>query len=430
MDRQTVIKVDHVSIKFNLSSEKFDSFKEYVIKSIKKQVSFEEFWALKDVSFEVLKGDSLGLIGLNGSGKSTMLKTIAGVLKPTEGSVTVNGIVAPLIELGAGFDFDLTAKENIYLNGVPANIGPCPNEWLGSVDLILHGTSKSVEDSSYGGGFLLKDILEGKDIDVKVEAINGDIIESTTNIGEITRAQMIANNDMEFSKDQTDNYINSIKKISTGIPIQYITNNQEFMNLNFYVDENVLIPQPDTETLVEEVINEYKEKKCEILDLCTGSGAIAISLAKYINESNIVASDISMKALQIAKLNAEKNLVRKKIEFIESDMFNKIYKDDFDIIVSNPPYIKTKVIGELDKQVKNEPYIALDGGADGLKFYKIIIENAYKYIKNEGKVFLEIGYDQKNELINLFKKNNHYENIYSKKDLGGNDRIIVATVRR
>ena len=279
----------------------------------------------------------------------------------------------------------------------------------------------------------LKEILKyGKEELIKNNIEDASIIakELAEHIFKITRAQMIANNDMEFSKDQTDNYINSIKKISTGIPIQYITNNQEFMNLNFYVDENVLIPQPDTETLVEEVINEYKEKKCEILDLCTGSGAIAISLAKYINESNIVASDISMKALQIAKLNAEKNLVRKKIEFIESDMFNKIYKDYFDIIVSNPPYIKTKVIGELDKQVKNEPYIALDGGADGLKFYKIIIENAYKYIKNEGKVFLEIGYDQKNELINLFKKNNHYENIYSKKDLGGNDRIIVATVRR
>ena len=279
----------------------------------------------------------------------------------------------------------------------------------------------------------LKEILKyGKEELIKNNLEDASIIakELAEHIFKITRAQMIANNDMEFSKDQTDNYINSIKKISTGIPIQYITNNQEFMNLNFYVDENVLIPQPDTETLVEEVINEYKEKKCEILDLCTGSGAIAISLAKYINESNIVASDISMKALQIAKLNAEKNLVRKKIEFIESDMFNKIYKDDFDIIVSNPPYIKTKVIEELDKQVKNEPYIALDGGADGLKFYKIIIENAYKYIKNEGKVFLEIGYDQKNELINLFKENNHYENIYSKKDLGGNDRIIVATVRR
>lgn len=279
----------------------------------------------------------------------------------------------------------------------------------------------------------LKEILKyGKEELIKNNIEDASIIakELAEYIFKITRAQMIANNDMEFSKDQTDNYINSIKKISTGIPIQYITNNQEFMNLNFYVDENVLIPQPDTETLVEEVINEYKEKKCEILDLCTGSGAIAISLAKYINESNIVASDISMKALQIAKLNAEKNLVRKKIEFIESDMFNKIYKDDFDIIVSNPPYIKTKVIEKLDRQVKNEPYIALDGGADGLKFYKIIIENAYKYIKNEGKVFLEIGYDQKNKLINLFKENNHYENIYSKKDLGGNDRIIVATVRR
>lgn len=117
MEEQIVVKVDHVSMRFNLSSEKFDSFKEYVIKSLKKQVSYEEFWALKDVSFEVYKGDSLGLIGLNGSGKSTMLKTIAGVLKPTKGSVTVNGMVAPLIELGAGFDFDLTARENIYLNG-------------------------------------------------------------------------------------------------------------------------------------------------------------------------------------------------------------------------------------------------------------------------------------------------------------------------
>ena len=117
MNNQPIIRADHVSMKFNLSTEKFDSFKEYVIKSIKRQISFEEFWALKDVSFEIEKGDSLGLIGLNGSGKSTMLKIIAGVLKPTKGTVMVNGTVAPLIELGAGFDFDLTGKENIYLNG-------------------------------------------------------------------------------------------------------------------------------------------------------------------------------------------------------------------------------------------------------------------------------------------------------------------------
>ena len=117
MSDKVMVKVEHVSMKFNLSSEKFDSFKEYVIKSLKNQVSFEEFWALRDVSFEVMKGDALGLIGLNGSGKSTMLKTIAGVLKPTEGSVRVNGSVAPLIELGAGFDMDLTARENVFLNG-------------------------------------------------------------------------------------------------------------------------------------------------------------------------------------------------------------------------------------------------------------------------------------------------------------------------
>ena len=117
MEQETIVNVEHVSMRFNLSSEKFDSFKEYVIKSLKKQVSYDEFWALKDVSFEVKRGDSLGLIGLNGSGKSTMLKTIAGVLKPTKGTVTVGGNIAPLIELGAGFDMDLTARENVFLNG-------------------------------------------------------------------------------------------------------------------------------------------------------------------------------------------------------------------------------------------------------------------------------------------------------------------------
>ncbi len=115
--RDIVVDVNHVSMKFNLASEKFDSFKEYIIKSLKKQVAFEEFWALKDITFSISKGEAVGLIGLNGSGKSTMLKTIAGVLKPTKGSVTVKGNIAPLIELGAGFDMDLTARENVFLNG-------------------------------------------------------------------------------------------------------------------------------------------------------------------------------------------------------------------------------------------------------------------------------------------------------------------------
>ena len=114
---EPIIKVNNVSMRFNLAREKVDSLKEYLIKALKGKLQFDEFWALEDVSFEVNKGESVGLIGLNGSGKSTMLKIIARVLKPTKGSVEVNGSVAPLIELGAGFDFDLTGMENIYLNG-------------------------------------------------------------------------------------------------------------------------------------------------------------------------------------------------------------------------------------------------------------------------------------------------------------------------
>lgn len=117
MSNQDIITVDHVSMRFSTASEKVDSFKDYFIKTLKNQISYDEFWALKDVSFSVKRGDALALIGLNGSGKSTMLKVIAGVLKPTKGSVIVGGTVAPLIELGAGFDMDLTAEENVYLNG-------------------------------------------------------------------------------------------------------------------------------------------------------------------------------------------------------------------------------------------------------------------------------------------------------------------------
>ena len=117
MDRDTIIKVDHVSMQFNLSSEKVDSIKEYFIKRLKNNLKYDEFWALRDINFEVKRGESVALIGLNGCGKSTLLKTIAGVLKPTKGSVKIYGNIAPMIELGAGFDMDLTARENVFLNG-------------------------------------------------------------------------------------------------------------------------------------------------------------------------------------------------------------------------------------------------------------------------------------------------------------------------
>lgn len=226
---------------------------------------------------------------------------------------------------------------------------------------------------------------------------------------------------------------NNLNKIIEGVPIQYITKTQEFMGLDFFVNENVLIPQPDTEILVEEVINITKNiEKPRILDLCTGSGAIAVALKKCPTQTRlsgffeVTASDVSKEALEVAKINAKNNDV--EIEFIESDLFGNINKK-FNIIVSNPPYIKTDVIKSLSLEVQNEPHLALDGGQDGLEFYRKIINNAYKYLENDGYLALEIGYDQKEEVIQLIESSNQYKDIYSKKDFAENDRIIVCKRR-
>lgn len=241
-----------------------------------------------------------------------------------------------------------------------------------------------------------------------------------------TKEYLVINSEQEINVDITNKFNESINKLIKGYPLQYITNYQEFMKLDFYVDENVLIPRADTEILVEEVISSCNnEKEYKILDLCTGSGAIGISLARYIPNSYVTCTDISVKALEIAKKNAKVNNID-NIEFIESDMFKNI-KEKFDIIVSNPPYIVKDVITTLDKEVQNEPYIALDGGIDGLDFYKIIACEAHKYLNEKGKLFLEIGYDQKEEVTNLLKVSKKYDTIYSKKDLYDNDRIVVAT---
>ena len=207
---------------------------------------------------------------------------------------------------------------------------------------------------------------------------------------------LLIHNNEEIKEEKIFEIKKNLDKIIQGYPIQYITQNQEFMGLNFYVNESVLIPQPDTEILVDEVINiagTIAEPK--ILDLCTGSGAIAVSLKKNINElSKVSASDISKNALDVAKINAKNNKV--KIKFIESNLFENIEKK-FNIIVSNPPYIKTEVIKDLSLEVQNEPHIALDGGQDGLDFYRKIINNAYKYLEDDGYLALEIGYDQKDQ---------------------------------
>lgn len=218
-------------------------------------------------------------------------------------------------------------------------------------------------------------------------------------------------------------YIELLDELIKGKPLQYITHSQEFMKLNFFVDENVLIPQPDTEILVEKALELIKDSKnMSILDLCTGSGAIAISIKKYANNVNMYASDISKKALNIARLNAKNNDT--EIKFIESNMFENIKNLKFDIIVSNPPYIETDAIINLPKDVQNEPILALDGGLDGLTYYKIIRDNGYSFLKHNGKILIEIGYNQNNRVVNLFKENRNYKNIEIYKDLSNIDRVI------
>ena len=198
----------------------------------------------------------------------------------------------------------------------------------------------------------------------------------------------------EITPNEREQYIKNVKRLISGEPLQYITGKQEFMKLNFLVTKDVLIPRQDTEILVEEVINIANNfKNPVILDLCTGSGAIAISIAKYVKNVKVYASD-----------------------------------EKFDIIVSNPPYIETDIIKTLSKDVQNEPKLALDGGKDGLDFYKKISENAYKFLNRQGYLCFEIGYNQKQSVFKILENQKRYINIYCKKDLCGNDRVIVARI--
>ena len=239
------------------------------------------------------------------------------------------------------------------------------------------------------------------------------------------RQYIIVYDNKEIDKQQQWQYFVNIEKLTKGIPLQHITHRQEFMKMDFFVDENVLIPRSDTEILVEEVIKiAQKYNSPRILDLCTGSGAIAISLKKFVPNADITAVDISEKALEIAQKNAEK--LEAKINFVKSDLFDKLDNKKFDIIVSNPPYIRKDVIKTLTKEVQKEPKIALDGGYDGLDFYRKITHQSEEYLKFNGYLCFEIGYDQKKDVIKIINDEKKFTGTYSKKDLCDNDRIIVT----
>ena len=244
----------------------------------------------------------------------------------------------------------------------------------------------------------------------------------------VNKEYLIIHEDEEILLEKEEEFFFKIKRLVKGKPIQYIINRAEFMGLEFYVDKNVLIPQPDTEILVENLIalvenlQKMKQNEIKILDLCTGSGAIVISLCKKLQNVKLFASDISDKALEIAKKNAKTN--ETQVEFIESDLFENI-NEKFDIIVSNPPYIETSEINKLSQEVQNEPRIALDGGNDGLRFYRQIAKNVKDFLNESGYLAVEIGYNQKDQVKNIFR-NYGLRNIYTKKDLNGIERIIIG----
>lgn len=230
---------------------------------------------------------------------------------------------------------------------------------------------------------------------------------------------------------------------ASGVPVQYMTGKQEFMGLPFYVNEDVLIPRQDTETLAEYAIKELKARKSpvggfKVLDLCCGSGAIAVSLAAHLRESKIklTATDISEKAIVVAEGNAKRNGVSGDIKFLQGDLFspfktkkNGTGKKQFDLIISNPPYIPTGVLPTLMREVReHEPLLALDGGKDGIDFYIRILGEAPAHLKKDGFLLLEIGFDQAAIVAALAEAAGAYGPVTIIKDLAGHDR--VARVER
>ncbi len=240
----------------------------------------------------------------------------------------------------------------------------------------------------------------------------------------MSRAAFFLKRAENISQKEENEYREVINKRKKHIPLQHITGTQEFMGFDFLVNENVLVPRQDTECLVENVLPYAYGKK--ILDMCTGSGCIIISLKKLEETAECTGVDISEKALEIALKNARSN--EADVSFIKSDMFKNIM-EKYDIIVSNPPYIRLDVIKTLEPEVReHDPMLALDGGEDGLRFYRILAEEGKKHLARPGRIFMEIGYDQGKAVKEIFE-NEGFKEVVVKKDLCENDRVVIAEYR-
>lgn len=238
------------------------------------------------------------------------------------------------------------------------------------------------------------------------------------------RNALYAHGDQEIEDEKMQDFLQLIEKRAVHIPLQHLTGEQNFMGLDFLVNEHVLIPRQDTEILVEEIMRDLHDG-IRILDMCTGSGCILLSLLHYSNDCSGVGVDVSEDALAVARQNADR-LAEKQAVFIQSDLFEKV-EGSFDLIVSNPPYIISQEIAGLMPEVReHEPHLALDGKDDGLHFYREIIKGAMPHLKRGGQLFFEIGYDQ-GEAVQALLAANGYTEIAVVKDYAGLDRVVYGT---
>ena len=244
---------------------------------------------------------------------------------------------------------------------------------------------------------------------------------------EYTESKLLLDRQKQMPTEHLERYKDYVLTRAKGIPLQYITHEQEFMGLNFYVNENVLIPRQDTESLIEKLLekNEIAHFRTGI-DIGTGTGCIGISLAHYIKGLQMTLIDISDKALEVTKRNVKCHHLEEVISILKSDVLQAYQGEKVDLIVSNPPYIAKEDMLDLMIEVKeHEPHLALTDDGDGLYFYRVISKEAKKYLKKGGLLAYEIGYNQ-GEAVTTILENENYEAIELFQDLAGNDRVIIA----
>lgn len=272
--------------------------------------------------------------------------------------------------------------------------------------------------------FLAKKGIESSRLDAEV--LMADLLD-------MERINLYVKYDYPLKNNEINSYREMIKKRAQRIPVAYIIEKKEFMSLEFKIKAGVLIPRPETENLVESVIDYCQKNQLEqaqIIDVGTGSGAIAISLAHYLPKSKVVGVDISAQALKLAQQNMKKHELAQRMNILKSDLLTEFIKrkiKGIDVIVSNPPYISQAEMRELPPEVKKEPETALAAGEDGLDYYRRLIPQAKKVLKKDGKLFLEIGYQQAAAVSDIF--DNNWSKIEIVKDYAAKDRIIAASFK-